>query len=182
MFGKMNIDKALKFYLQHPKVSLFTEVAKNHSTSDFLAEQWEGFDERVHQDFRKKYRLELGVDQRWFIFLAILQKRNKVIDQSLADYFRSCTNRIAFWAASARMTLHQQENFDFSNETLLFKGFPYMPLFSHALQNTDVVFQNLEKAHELVSVLQSRKDIKSLEDASNWYRKLYGFLIVNPKN
>lgn len=168
MFGRMNLDKATKYYLANPRI--INAKSQLQSESNFLATRWNAYENNVYTEFKRKFRIDLSVEQRWSITLAVFSSCPYPLDSSLNDFLKGGISEIGIWSVRARsrylMELNAPENLS-TNEIL--SGFPFFPLFMYSLNNYETIYPNNELAKELVVHLQKLESLKSRKSIDDWY-------------
>lgn len=169
MFGRMNIDKATKFFISNSKIQIAKSKLK--PDSNFLASQWNHYENNVYTDFKRRYKLELSIEQRWHIFLAVMESCPYPIDQSLNDFLKAGINEVAMWSVKASGRYRDKGYPEQVSTKEIIEGFPYFPVFWYSINNYSVVYPNNAKAADFVAHMQALENLNGREAIDNWYRK-----------
>lgn len=175
MFGRMNIDKATKFFVTHRVIHIAMVQIKPDDEYNHLAYRWNHLENMALNDFKRKYRIELSLEQRWHIFLSIMSTLPFSMDKSLDDFLQSGINEIAMWSVRAKGDYQQSNYPETPSGQELAKGFPYFPLFVYSLNNHEVIYPNNKKANQIIEHLANMDTLKGREEIWNWYSRAWGF-------
>lgn len=170
----MNIDKAIKYFEGHRAVFMTMGHVKKDQNYNFAASQWNQIENRALNDFQRKYKVELTLEQRWHIFLTLMSKLPFPIDKSLDDFLQSGINEIATWSVRAKGSYQELNYPESPSSDLLLKGFPFFPLFMYSLNHHEVIYPNNEKAIMIVNHLQELEQLKSRDEIWSWYSRAWG--------
>jgi len=175
MFGKMNIDKAAKYFISHRVIHIAMIQIKSDDEYNHLAYRWNHLENLVLNDFKRKYRIELSLEQRWHIFLSIMSTLPFSMEKSLDDFLQSGINEIARWSIKAKGDYQQSNYPETPSGQDLAKGFPYFPLFVYSLNNHEVIYPNNKKANQIIEHLQKMNTLKGREEIWSWYSRAWDF-------
>lgn len=173
VFGRMNIDKATDFFAKHKSIYFAIAQVKPEQKYNFVASQWNRLENIAFNDFKRKYRLELSIEQRWHIFLSILARLPFTLDQSLEDFLQSGINDIAKWSVRAKGEYQKRDYPENPTTQELLQGFPFFPLFIYSLNNHEVIYPKNEKALMIVNHLQEIERVKGREEIWSWYSRTW---------
>lgn len=174
MLGRMNIDKATKFFRDHQAIYVARIQVKPDHSYNFVAQRWNHLENMALNDFKRKYRLELSLEQRWHIFLSIMSNLPFPIDKSLGDFLQSGINDIATWSVKAKSQYRELDYPDNPSVEVLLKGFPYFPLFMYSLNNHEIIYPNNPLAKSIIEHLQQVEQLKGHEEIWGWYSRGWG--------
>lgn len=154
MFGKMNVNKALKFYTSSFPYQSFKD-RMNEKQYETSIGKWDHFDRNIHTQFKRKYKLTLSIEQRWFIFTSIIDSFRVNLDEALASFADGGLEEIRDWATRKDLDLILNripfENFQ------KFENFPQNELFNYSINNYLVVYPNNERVKKFVIDLETYK-------------------------
>jgi hypothetical protein len=154
MFGKMDIEKALKFYINSFPYKNFAErvVSGNYEIS---FGRWNHFDNNIHSLFSRKYNARLSVEQRWFIFTSVMNSLKVNPDEALNFFAEEGLREVQLWAMKKDIELMlRQVPFDNFQK---FEKFPYNELFNYSINNYLVIYPNNERVNKFVTDLEIYK-------------------------
>lgn len=154
MFGKMNIDKASKFYISSFPYQTFKDRISS-SEYEMSLGRWDHFDRNIHTLFKRKYNTSLNVEQRWFIFTSIISSLKIDIDVALGHFARGSLREVGYWALTkdSDLILNKIKYEDFQK----FSGFPHNELFNYSINNYLTVYPNNEVVKEFVTQIEKYK-------------------------
>jgi hypothetical protein len=175
MFGKMNIEKATKFFLTEPRI--INLKAQLKPDQNLLATMWNQYEKNVYTLFKRKYRLELSIEQRWHITLAVFESCPYPLDFSLNEFLKRGVSEIGIWSVRARSRYIIELN---APEALsadeILSGFPFFPLFIYSLNNHEVIYPNNELAKSVVMHLQKVDSLEGRKAIDDWYSNCRKFI------
>ena len=175
MFGRMNIEKATKFYLTNPRITNLKTQLKPES--NVLASLWTGYEQNVYTEFKRKYRVDLSIEQRWYITLEVFRSCPYSIDSSLNEFLKRGISDVSVWSVRARARFAFELGFpDELSEDEILKGFPFFPLFLYSLNNYETVYPNNALAKRFVLHLQQVDKLKGKKEIDDWYSTCGKFL------
>jgi hypothetical protein len=174
MFGRMNIEKATQFFLNHRVIQTARVQLNPQDKNNFLAVRWNHLENIAFHDFKRKYHLELSLEQRWHIFLSIMSTLPFPIDKSLNDFLQSGINDIAMWSVKAKGNYREMEYPETPSAQEIIKEFPFFPLFMYSLNNHEVIYPNNEKAKVIIEHLQELEKLRGREAIWGWYSRAWG--------
>jgi hypothetical protein len=161
MFGKMNVEKALKFYTSSFPYKTFVErvVSGNYETS---FGEWSRFDSNIHTLFSRRYNLRLSVEQRWFIFISIIDFQKVNIDEALSYFLKGGLRDVGFWAVKKGSDLIlKNTSFEEFNKM---SGFPSNDLFIYSINNHQTIYPRNENINNFLSALEIYKNTLNSND------------------
>ena len=154
MFGKMNINKALKFYTSSFPFQTFKD-RMNEKQYKISIYRWDQFDRNIHTQFKRKYKKTLSVEQRWFIFISIIDSFRVNLDEALDSFADGGLEEIRDWATIKDLDLIlNRVPFDNIQK---FEKFPQNELFNYAINNYLVIYPNNERVKKFVIDLETYK-------------------------
>ena len=150
MFGRMNIQKAKRFYESSYPFTNFKERVESGQYEISLG-YWDNFDRNIHNLFRRQYKITLSVEQRWHIFLELLVPFQFDADEALAEFAKGGMRQIGIWSATAGSdVLFDKMKFADFNK---FSDFPSNELFNYSINNYQIVYPNNKEVAELIELL-----------------------------
>ena len=166
----MNINKATKFFRNHHLYILKVTDLNTESGINFLAFKWTHYEKIIHSDFKKKYRMELSVEQRWHIFLTLMEELPFLIDNSLQDFLMNGVITTGDWAMSAKRDLILKNREDSIDGISALNGFPKDSLFMYSLENSDVVYEDDAYAQRFKEHFFASEGISTIGELRDWYQ------------
>ena len=168
----MNIDKATQYFWNHRVIQNARVQLRPEDKTNYLAMRWNHLENIAFNDFKRKYSLELSMEQRWHIFLSKLPFS---IDKSLGDFLQSGINEIALWSVDAKGNYRDMDYPESPTSQQLLKSFPFFPIFIYSLNNHEVIYPQNEKAKVIVEHLQQLESLKGRDEIWGWYSRAWGF-------
>ena len=170
----MNLDKATKFFVTHPQV--LNIKAQLKSDTNFLANQWTRYENNVYSDFKRKFKLDLSIEQRWHITLAVFESCPYPLDFSLNEFLKGNVSDVGIWSVKARGRFRE---LGYPNEMTaeeIIYGFPFFPVFMYSVNRYEEIYPNNDLAKSFVNHMQKLETLNSRETINNWYSECAKFI------
>jgi hypothetical protein len=154
MLGKMNIEKAHKFYVSSFPFQTFKDRI-NEEQYELSFGRWEHFDKNIHTLFQRKFKSTLSVEQRWFIFTSVIDSFRVNLDEALNSFADGGLKEIRDWATRKDLDLMLNKvPFDSFQK---FENFPYNELFNYSINNYQIIYPNNIRVKIFVADLETYK-------------------------
>jgi hypothetical protein len=121
--------------------------------------RWDQFDRNIHTQFKRKYKITLSVEQRWFIFTSIIDSFRVNLDEALDSFADGGLEEIRDWATIKDLNL--MLNIIPFDGFQKFENFPYNELFNYSINNYLVIYPKNERVKKFV------EDLEAYKSASN---------------
>ena len=169
----MNINKATRFFRNHHLYSSKVTDLNTESGINYLAFKWSHYEDIIHSDFKKKYRIELSLEQRWHIFLTLMEELPFPLDNSLQDFLMNGVIKTGDWAHFAKSDLYSMNHEDPIDGVSVLNGFSKDSLFMYSLENSDIVYEDDDYAQKFKEHFFTRESISTVGELRDWYQGFF---------
>jgi len=173
MLWQMNINKATRFFRNHHLYSSRVMDLNTESGINFLAFNWSRIERIIHSDFKKKYRIELSLEQRWHIFLTLMEELPFPLDNSLQDFLMNGVIKTGDWAHFAKSDLYSMNREDPIDVFSALNGFTKDSLFMYSLENADIVYEDDIYAQRFIEHYLAHEFITTAGELRDWYQGFF---------
>ena len=173
MFLRMDINKATRFFRSHHIYVQKASQLNPESGVNFLAFKWSHYERIILSDFRRKYKIQLSIEQRWHIFLSLMEELPFPLDNSLQDFLMSGVIDAGNWAVGAKSRYALAGYPEPIDPTLALSEFPDFPLFIYSLSNSEVLYEDDKYAKNFIEHLSLLEEIRTKDELRNWYQRFW---------
>lgn len=173
MFLRMNINKATRFFRSHHIYAQRDGQLNPESGINFLAFNWSHIERMIHSDFKKRYRIELSLEQRWHIFLTLMEELPFPLDNSLQDFLMNGVIKTGDWALFAKSNSYSMNPEDPIDVFSALNGFPKDSLFMYSLENADIVYEDDVYAQRFIEHYLAHEFISTVGELRDWYQGFF---------
>jgi hypothetical protein len=169
----MNINKATRFFRNHHLYSSKVTDLNTASGINYLAFNWSHYERIIHSDFKKKFRIELSLEQRWHIFLTLMEELPFPIDNSLQDFLMNGVITTGDWAHFAKSELYSMNREDPIDGISALNGFLKDSLFLYSLENAEIVYEDDFYAQRLIEYFLAHEFVITVGELRDWYQGFF---------
>jgi hypothetical protein len=169
----MNINRATRFFRSHHTYAQIADQLNPESGINYLAFKWSHYERIILSDFKHRYKIDLSIEQRWHIFLTLMEELPFPLDNSLGDFLMNGVIKTGDWALLQKSESYSMNREDPIDVISALNGFPKDSLFMYSLENADIVYEGDVYAQRFKEHFLAHEFISTVGELRDWYQGFF---------